>query len=81
VGGKPYQLIKTTGDRGELDWSAVTGFLEPQRRHQPNLQHQSAGEADIERLADWVARQQEGNRNASLYWAANRALDTSQACH
>jgi hypothetical protein len=79
VGGKPYQLIKTTGDCGELDWSAVTGVLEPQRRHQPNLQRQSAGEADIERLADWVARQQEGNRNAGLYWAANRALDTSQA--
>jgi hypothetical protein len=29
----------------------------------------------VERLAAWVARQPPGNRNASLYWAANRALD------
>ena len=79
VGGRPYQLIKTTGDRGELDWSAVTGVLQPQPRHQPDPQHQSAPEADVERLAGWVARQQEGNRNAGLYWAANRALDASQA--
>jgi hypothetical protein len=79
VGGRPYQLIKTTGDRGELDWAAVTGVLEPQPRHQPDLQHRPAGEADVERLASWVASQQEGNRNAGLYWAANRALDTSQA--
>jgi hypothetical protein len=30
-------------------------------------------------LARWVARQPEGNRNAGLYWAANRALDANLA--
>ena len=79
VGGKPYQLIKTTGGQGELDWAAVIRVLEPQRRHQPGLESQPAREADVERLAAWVARQQEGNRNAGLYWAAHRALDTNRA--
>jgi hypothetical protein len=79
VGGKPYQLVKATGDRGEMDWAAVTRVLEPQQRHQPDRQSQPAREANVERLAAWVARQQEGNRNAGLYWAAHRALDTNQA--
>ena len=34
---------------------------------------------DIGHLARWVAAQPEGNRNAGLFWAANRALDTDPA--
>ena len=34
---------------------------------------------DIGHLARWVAAQAEGNRNAGLFWAANRALDTDPA--
>jgi Bifunctional DNA primase/polymerase, N-terminal len=79
VGGKPYQLIKTAGGHGALDWAAVTRLLQPQPRHQPDPQPQPGAEADVERLAAWVARQQQGNRNAGLYWAAHRALDTNQA--
>ena len=30
-------------------------------------------------LARWLARQREGNRNAGLYWAANRALEADPA--
>jgi hypothetical protein len=30
-------------------------------------------------LARWLARQPEGNRNAGLYWAANRALEIDPA--
>ena len=30
-------------------------------------------------LARWVASQAEGNRNAGLFWAANRALDADPA--
>ena len=30
-------------------------------------------------LARWVAAQPEGNRNAGLFWAANRALETDPA--
>ena len=34
VGGHPYQLLKTTGGHGRLDWHAVTRLLQPQRQHQ-----------------------------------------------
>ena len=34
---------------------------------------------DLGHLARWVAAQPEGNRNAGLYWAANRALETDPA--
>ncbi len=37
------------------------------------------GDGDRQALARWVAAQREGNRNAGLYWAANRALETSHA--
>ena len=34
---------------------------------------------DLSHLARWVASQREGNRNAGLFWAANRALDADPA--
>ena len=34
---------------------------------------------DLGHLARWVAAQPEGNRNAGLFWAANRALETDPA--
>ena len=78
VGGKPYQLIAKPGGHGALDWAAVTALLEPQR-HQ---QHPAPGHAADRRLGQltrWIASQPEGNRNAGLYWAANRALDANPA--
>ncbi|WP_300609135.1 bifunctional DNA primase/polymerase [Trebonia sp.] len=77
VGGRPYQLINTLDGRGGLDWQAVIGLLEPGRQHQrpalPGPAHQ------MSRLARWVAAQPEGNRNAGLFWAASRALETEPA--
>ena len=36
-------------------------------------------DGDLSHLARWVASQAEGNRNAGLFWAANRALDADPA--
>jgi hypothetical protein len=77
VNGRSYQLLKVADGHGGLDWDAVTRLLEPWRQHQ-----QQAGQVpgyDISRLARWVASQQQGNRNAGLFWAANRALDADPA--
>jgi hypothetical protein len=68
VGGKPYRIMSRPGGHGSLDWAAVTALLESHRHHERTGQ-----------LARWIARQPEGNRNAGLYWAANRALDTNPA--
>jgi hypothetical protein len=38
-------------------------------------------DTDIGRLARWVARQPEGNRNAGLFWAASRALEADRAAN
>ncbi len=78
IGGKPYLVISRPGGHDSLDWAAVTILLEPQRQHE----HAAPGHAADRRLgqlARWVARQSEGNRNAGLYWAANRALDANPA--
>ena len=75
--GHPYQLLRTTGRHGTLDWAAATGVLQPSRQPQPQP-HLDQGR-DLGPLAAWVAAQPEGNRNAGLYWAANRALETDPA--
>jgi hypothetical protein len=51
----------------------VTRLLEPQPRRRPERTIEQP--ADTSRLAGWVARLPEGNRNDGLFWAANRALD------
>jgi hypothetical protein len=78
VDGKPYQLIRTADADGGLDWARVTALLEPQRKTARPQPHPDPGR-DLSHLARWVAAQAEGNRNAGLFWAANRALDADPA--
>src|SRR5690349_21935740 len=77
VDGHPYELIGNAGGRGGLDWAAATRLLQPE----PHLQRPSQPQPgrDLGGLARWVAGQAEGNRNAGLFWAANRALDADPA--
>jgi Bifunctional DNA primase/polymerase, N-terminal len=80
IGGRPYQLTAQPGGRGHLDWAAVTALLHPGRQHRPLQPQQAQGPGrDLGSLARWVAAQPEGNRNAGLFWAANRALETDPA--
>ena len=60
-----------------MNWEAVIGHLQPQR--QPPPRHPQPGRQDLSGLARWVASQAEGNRNAGLFWAANRALEADPA--
>jgi Bifunctional DNA primase/polymerase, N-terminal len=78
VGGKSYYVIARPRGRGALAWDAVTRLLEPERQPQPERPHPAPG-LDLTNLAQWVASQPEGNRNAGLFWAANRALATDPA--
>jgi hypothetical protein len=77
VDGKAYQLIQAFRGRGILNWEAVIQHLHPQR--EPLPRHSQPGRQDLSGLARWVASQGEGNRNAGLFWAANRALDGDPA--
>ncbi len=78
VDGKPYQLIAEVDADGGLDWATVTGLLEPQRQIARPQPRPDSGR-DLSHLAGWVAGQAEGNRNAGLFWAANRALEADPA--
>jgi hypothetical protein len=78
IDGRRYERFKTLNGHDGLDWQAVTRLLEPSRQHQPPTPRQP-GEHAISGLASWVAAQPEGNRNAGLFWAANRALEADPA--
>jgi Bifunctional DNA primase/polymerase, N-terminal len=78
IDGRPYQLIKTTGRTGTLDWAAASQLLQPGRQPQQPSPHRAQGQT-LDHLAIWVAAQPEGNRNSGLYWAANRALEADPA--
>jgi hypothetical protein len=78
VNGKTYRLIRTVQADGALDWATVTRLLEP-RRQIARPQPRPAADRDLSHLARWIASQAEGNRNAGLFWAANRALETDPA--
>jgi Bifunctional DNA primase/polymerase, N-terminal len=71
VHGKPYELLDHRGGGRGIDWQVVRQVLVPPRRPLPR-----GGNGDITRLAAWVAEQHEGNRNAGLYWAARRAIES-----
>ena len=78
VDRKPYRLVKSPNAHGGLDWDAVVRLLHA--RHEPQRPRRTqAGDRDIGSLARWVACQAEGNRNAGLFWAANRALENDPA--
>jgi Bifunctional DNA primase/polymerase, N-terminal len=77
IGGKPYQPIKALGGGGRLDWAVATRLLQPPEQQCGQPRHDPGG--DLGRLAQWVARQEQRNRNAGLFWAANRALEADQA--
>ena len=64
---------------GSLDWAAVTRLLQPEPRRERPRQPRPGPGRDLSGLARWVAGQPEGNRNAGLFWAANRALETDPA--
>ena len=78
IAGRTYQLTATPGGHGHLDWAAVTRLLDP-ARHQQHPRPRQPPDRALGQLARWVASQPEGNRNAGLFWAANRALETDSA--
>ena len=79
-------------ERKTLNVDAIDRFLNPPRAttdptSTPNTPGSgsfwdqfggSGGSGGVDSLAKWLKRETEGNRNKSLFWAANRALDAGQ---
>jgi hypothetical protein len=67
-----YRLEQVTGDRPQpLDAGRLRRFLDPPppRTHGSQSRTMDRG-VNVERLAAWVGRLQEGERNHGLFWAA-----------
>jgi hypothetical protein len=81
IAGRDYEVVKTQPSRDTFDWAAAKGLLDPQPQRQAYRAPERAagGPRDVGHLAAWVASQPEGNRNAGLYWAANRAIEAGDA--
>ncbi len=75
VGGKEYELASREGGVAALDWAAVRQLLQPERERTAERGPERTGDrpADVARLAAFVAKQEHGNRNDGLFWAACRA--------
>ncbi len=78
IDGRPYSLVRQADLSAGLSWAAVTRTLDPQVGR-PQRQAVAATEEDAGRLAAWVERLEEGNRNSGLFWAACRAVESGQA--
>jgi hypothetical protein len=79
VNGRPYVVIGRQPSTDTFDWSTARELLDPLPRPQPGVLRRAAREHDAGQLAAWVAAQPVGNRNAGLFWAASRAIETGHA--
>ena len=78
VDGHPYLPWGTPSRDGTLSWErACRALPSPPQPQRPGPR--PAPGRDLGTLARWLTRQREGNRNAGLYWAANRALEADPA--
>jgi Bifunctional DNA primase/polymerase, N-terminal len=77
VHGKPYQLLDQRDATGRLGWQAARQLLDPPAtaKNTTSTNTRLVENTSITYLAEWVAAQPEGNRNAGLYWAACRAVE------
>ena len=77
IAQREYEVLKHQPTGATFDWSAAKQLLAPDPQRQPYKPPERAadGPRDVGHLANWVASQPEGNRNAGLYWAANRAIE------
>lgn len=65
------------GETRTLDAGGLRDFLDPRpsRTSPASMPEAVDRSADASRLASWVARRQEGERNAGLFWAACRLAE------
>jgi hypothetical protein len=77
VDGRPYYSVRQAASSGGLIGLAATHVLDPQPSRL--ARQELATDGDVGRLVAWVERLEEGNRNAGLFWAACRAVESGQS--
>jgi hypothetical protein len=81
VGGRPYVVTEHAASDATVDWPTIRSVLQPEsvRQVQPTQERSTDPAERVLRLAAWLERQPEGNRNHGLFYAANRALEAGHA--
>lgn len=77
-GRSPYRLFAVSSTHAKpVDAAALREFVDPNRAlpRTHTSKPPPAGSVDPSRLAGWVARLHEGERNAGLFWAACRLAE------
>jgi hypothetical protein len=77
---RPYVVVRHQASVDRINWAAIRQHLHPQpeRTWEPPAYLRDGAAQNLDHLPAFVARQEEGNRNAALFWAANRVLDHGQ---
>ena len=77
VSGRPYEVVHHQPSDATVDFGAIRGLLDPQA---PAHRADRAAEAStsLDRLVEWTAARQEGDRNFPLFYAAKQAALAGQ---
>src|SRR5699024_1441266 len=77
-GSEIQYLVNTvnTGPATSLDADRLRDFLDPRPAPRRPASQGVARQADVSRLAGWVATRGEGERNRGLFWAACRLAES-----
>lgn len=83
AGGAQYVVVKHEPATGAtVSWDAIRGLLEPQAQQERSPGGRAPGRdiehTSVDRLADWVAARQAGDRNFPLFYAAKQAALAGQ---
>jgi hypothetical protein len=73
--GARYVVVKHQPEAATVSWPAVVSLLEPPQRQPARRPGPPADARDVGRLAEWVSRQEHGNRNDGLFYAACRITE------
>jgi hypothetical protein len=78
AGGARYVVVKHEPATGAtVAWDAIRGLLEPQAQQERSPGGRAAGRdtgaTSLDRLVEWTARRQAGDRNFPLFYAAKQA--------
>jgi len=81
IARRDYEVVKSQPSDATFDWDAARQLLvpPPQRQAYRAPERGDGRPKDLSHLAEWVAQQPEGNRNAGLFWASCRAAEAGDA--
>lgn len=76
VQGRPYVLTEDRPTGAPVDWARIKRILDPPKPVRAIPARAGRPTRGVGALVDWLGKQQEGNRNNALFWAACRAVES-----